>query len=91
MISNEFCCGGEWRVEEVFRGSWSGIQSTKKDLAKKLELDTVCTCGTLALEAHKKGARIGEVPIQTKKIDKPRKIAWKHFLQFYHVIRHLIS
>lgn len=67
-----------------------GFRAMKKWLAKDLKLDTSCTCGTLALEAKKKGAKIGEVEAKTKKIEKPRRILWSHFIQFFHVLRYLV-
>ena len=69
--------------------SGTGFRAIRRDLAVDLELDTVCTCGTLVLEAAGKGARIGEVPIETRDIEKPRGIAWGHARQLWHVVGHL--
>lgn len=69
--------------------SGSGLRAIRRGLARELELDTACTCGTLVLEAATKGARIGEVPIRTRRIDKPRGIAWQHGRQLLHVLRYL--
>lgn len=69
--------------------SGTGLRALRRDLAVELELDTVCTCGTLVLEATAKGARIGEVPIETREIDKQRSIAWGHARQLLHVLRYL--
>ncbi|MFP4116390.1 MAG: glycosyltransferase family 2 protein [Candidatus Aenigmatarchaeota archaeon] len=69
----------------------TGFRALKKELAEELDLGTTCTCGTFALGAKSKGARIGEVPVKTKKIDKPRRIAWEHFWQFFHVVSHLVK
>jgi glycosyltransferase involved in cell wall biosynthesis len=70
--------------------SGTGLRALRRDLAVELELDTACTCGTFVLEAAAKGARIGEVPIETRSVQKPRGIAWQHGKQVYHVIRHLL-
>lgn len=68
----------------------TGFRALRRDLALRLDLDTVCTCGTLVLEAAAKGARIGEVPIETASIVKPRGIAWGHAIQLGHVLRYLL-
>ncbi|MFP4117217.1 MAG: glycosyltransferase family 2 protein [Candidatus Aenigmatarchaeota archaeon] len=69
----------------------TGFRALTKELAKEMDLGTTCTCGTFALEAKNKGARIGEVPANTKKIDKPRRVMWEHFWQFFHVVSHLVK
>ena len=71
--------------------SGTGLRALRRDLAVELELDTACTCGTFVLEAAAKDARIGEVPIETRSVQKPRGIAWQHGKQLYHVIRHLLA
>ena len=69
----------------------TGFRALNRDLALRLDLETVCTCGTLVLEAAANGARIGEVPIETEPIAKSRGIAWGHALQLLHVLRYLIA
>jgi len=69
----------------------TGFRALRRDLALQLDLDTVCTCGTLVLEAAAKGARIGEVPIETESIAKPRGIAWGHAIQLLHLLRYLLA
>lgn len=71
--------------------SGTGLRALRRPLAVELELDTACTCGTLVLEAASKGARIGEVPVRTDAIEKPRGIAWQHGRQLYHVLRYLLA
>jgi glycosyltransferase involved in cell wall biosynthesis len=44
----------------------SGYRAFRADLARMIQLSGVCLCGSLVLEAHKRGARIVEVPIQNK-------------------------
>jgi glycosyltransferase involved in cell wall biosynthesis len=70
--------------------SGTGLRALRRDLAVDLDLDTACTCGTFVLEAAAKGARIGEVPIETRSVEKPRGIAWQHGKQLYHVVRYLL-
>ncbi|MEF8826639.1 MAG: glycosyltransferase family 2 protein [Halapricum sp.] len=77
------------RLKVPVSDSGTGLRALRRDLAVELELDTVCTCGTLVLEATAKGARIGEVPIETREIAKPRGIAWGHGRQLLHVLRYL--
>lgn len=75
------------RVDVTDTGT--GFRAIRRSLALELELDTACTCGTLALEAAANGARIGEVPTETRPVEKPRGIAWKHGVQLLHVLRYL--
>ena len=70
--------------------SGTGFRALRRSLAVDLDLDTACTCGTFVLEAAANGARIGEVPIETRSIQKPRGIAWQHGAQFFHVLRYLL-
>jgi glycosyltransferase involved in cell wall biosynthesis len=67
----------------------TGFRALRADLAKRLELDTACTCGTFALEAALRGARVAEVPSPTRSVAKPRGIAWRHGEQLFHVLRYL--
>lgn len=71
--------------------SGTGLRALRQDLAAQLALDTACTCGTLVLEAKKRGARIGEVEITTREIEKPRGIAWVHGRQLFHLLRYLLG
>jgi len=77
------------RAKVEVTDSGTGLRAIRRDLAVDLELDTVCTCGTLVLEAAANGARIGEIPIETHDIEKPRGIAWGHARQLWHVLRYL--
>ena len=70
--------------------SGTGLRALRRPLAADLTLDTGCTCGTLVLEAAAKGARIGEIPVETRGIQKPRGIAWRHARQLFHVVRYLL-
>jgi glycosyltransferase involved in cell wall biosynthesis len=77
------------QLEVDVSDSGSGLRAIRRSLATSLSLDTACTCGTFVLEAAARGARIGEVPIETRSIQKPRGVAWKHGRQFLHVLRYL--
>jgi len=77
------------RLKIDVQDSGSGFRALRRSLALDLDLDTACTCGTLVLEAAMNGARIGELPIETRTVQKPRGIAWQHGMQFFHVLRYL--
>ncbi len=64
----------------------TGYRALTCDLAKRMELEGVCPCGTFVLEAKKLGAEILEVPVVNRKIRKPKGVAWKHFLQFWYLV-----
>ncbi|MCF7821236.1 MAG: glycosyltransferase family 2 protein [Mariprofundaceae bacterium] len=66
--------------------SGTGFRAIRTDLAKQLEIKGACICGVLALEVISKGGRIIEVPIELQPTNKPRKIAWFHFKQFYYLL-----
>ena len=78
------------RLKVDVRDSGTGLRALRRSLAQELDLDTACTCGTFVLEAAAKGARIGEVPIETRTVQKPRGIAWQHGEQLLHVLRYLL-
>jgi glycosyltransferase involved in cell wall biosynthesis len=78
------------RLKIDVRDSGTGFRALHRSLARDLELDTACTCGTFVLEAAMNGARIGEIPIETNAIQKPRGVAWQHGKQFIHVLRYLL-
>ena len=79
------------RLRVDVRDSGTGFRALRRRLAVDLDLDTACTCGTLVLEAAARDARIGEVPIETRSVQKPRGIAWQHGRQFWHVLRYLLA
>jgi len=69
----------------------TGFRAIKANLAKKMKLHGICLCGTLVLEAHKRGARIIEIPVQTKpRIYGKRKMRTRHIRQVFYVLRDLI-
>ena len=69
----------------------TGFRALRKDIAKEMMLPGHCTCGTFVVEAKSLGARITEVPINLRSVDKPRGVAWKHVPQLWHVLRYLIK
>ncbi len=64
-----------------------GFRALKRDLARRLTLPGRCICGASVLEAYYLGAKILEVPISLREVDKPRKIAWGHGAQLWTVLR----
>lgn len=69
----------------------TGFRAIKTDLSRKMKLRGTCLCGTFVLEANKLGARIIEIPVQTKqRIYGRRKIRTRHITQFFHVLRDLV-
>ncbi|MDB2283307.1 glycosyltransferase family 2 protein [Halorubrum ezzemoulense] len=78
------------RVKVDVIDSGTGLRALRIGLARNLDLDTACTCGTFVLEAAGEGARIGEVPIETRTVQKPRGIAWQHGKQLIHVLWYLL-
>lgn len=68
----------------------SGYRALRTDLARKMDLKGVCPCGTFVLEAEKLGSETIEVPVETRRVEGSRKIAWRHFVQFWHVLKALI-
>ncbi|MFO7792727.1 MAG: glycosyltransferase family 2 protein [Thermoplasmatota archaeon] len=68
-----------------------GFRALRTDLAKKLDLKGYCTCGLFALEAKSKGAEISEVSTPVRDIEKPKRTAWIHFLQFFVVLKWLFK
>jgi polyprenyl-phospho-N-acetylgalactosaminyl synthase len=66
--------------------SGTGMRAMRTDLARRLNLKGKCICGISVLEPFYLGARIGEVPIENRTIDKSRRIAWGHFKQFFIVL-----
>lgn len=70
--------------------SGSGFRALRQELAEQLTLPGECTCGTLVLEAHELGARIGEVPTPAGDTDKPRRTGWWHWKHFPYVLKWLL-
>jgi glycosyltransferase involved in cell wall biosynthesis len=67
--------------------SGTGMRAMRTDLARQLEIRGRCICGVLSLEAFAHGARLREIPIRLRSVSKPRRIAWYHLPQIWHVLR----
>lgn len=67
--------------------SGTGMRALRTDLARQLEIRGRCICGVLSLEAAARGARLREIPIRLRSVSKPRRIAWHHGPQIWHVLR----
>ncbi len=68
--------------------SGSGFRALRTELARSLEIPGSCICGSLALDALGRGARLAEIPIVTRPVPgRPRRIAWNHAGQLAVVAR----
>jgi hypothetical protein len=74
------------RIKTHVTDTGTGMRAMRTDLARRLTLPGRCICGTSVLEAHRLGARIREVPIYLREVDKPRKVAWGHGIQLLYVL-----
>lgn len=74
------------RLKTNVSDSGTGMRAMRTDLARRLIFPGKCICGTSVLEAHHLGARIREVPIHLRQVDKTRSIAWSHAVQFFYVL-----
>jgi glycosyltransferase involved in cell wall biosynthesis len=79
------------RVRIPVKDHGTGFRAMTRELAVNLEIMGTCTCGTLVLEAHGKGARITEVPITIKHVKKKRRRKWNHISQIWYVMYLLLS
>ena len=69
----------------------TGFRAIKADLAKKMKLHGTCLCGTFVLGAHKRGARIAEIPVQTKpRIYGKRRVKTRHVRQIFYILKDLV-
>lgn len=69
----------------------TGLRAIRKDIALNLNIPGKCICGISVLEYYHIGARVVEVPIAIRYINKRRKIAWGHFMQLFYVIKLLFK
>lgn len=69
----------------------TGYRAIRNILTRKLELAGACTCGVFVLEARSHGARVTDMEVINKDIDKRRRIAWEHFKQLFIVLKWLFS
>jgi glycosyltransferase involved in cell wall biosynthesis len=78
-----------WRMQVADTGT--GFRAFRKALARQLTIPGWCICGTSVLEYANLRARVAEVPITLRRIDKPRGIAWHHGFQTYLVLKMLLG
>jgi glycosyltransferase involved in cell wall biosynthesis len=78
-----------WQLPVADTGT--GFRALRKSVALQLTIPGRCICGTSVLEYAYLGARVAEVPIALRKIDKPRGIAWHHGTQIYLVLKMLFK
>ena len=71
--------------------SGTGFRAIRTELARELEIPGSCICGSLALEALSRGARLAEVPVETRRIPGRRRIAWSHARQAVVVLRLVVA
>jgi len=69
----------------------TGYRAIRREIAQRMKLYGVCTCGTFVLEAARLGARVTSVPISIHERDGPRRIQTRHLYQFFIVLWHLIQ
>jgi polyprenyl-phospho-N-acetylgalactosaminyl synthase len=68
--------------------SGTGFRALRAELARELEIPGSCICGSLALDACSRGARIAEVAIDARPVHgRRRSIAWNHVGQAILVAR----
>ena len=59
--------------------SGSGFRALRTGLARSLGIPGFCICGSLALDALGRGARLAEIPIAARHVPgRRRQIAWNH-------------
>lgn len=69
----------------------TGFRAVRADLTKKMKLHGTCLCGTFVLGVHKLGARITEIPVQTKpRIYGKIRVRTRHIRQILYVLKDLI-
>lgn len=71
------------------RNTGFGYRAIRGDLARRLPFRGRCGCGLMALDAHRLGARLIEVPVAWLPVTKKRRRAWFHLVQFGWVLRGL--
>ena len=71
------------------RNSGFGFRAVRGDLARRLPYRGRCGCGLMALDALRLGARLAEVQVSWRRVQKRRRRAWFHLFQFWWVLRGL--
>ena len=70
--------------------AYTGFRALRRDLAVELDLDARTNCGTFVLAAAASGARVGEVEIERRAVEKPRGVAWDHGRHLLDVLRFVV-
>jgi polyprenyl-phospho-N-acetylgalactosaminyl synthase len=65
----------------------TGFRALTRVIARKLAIPGKCICGTSVLEYYRLKARVVEVPISVRVVDKRRKIAWGHIIQLFIILK----
>ena len=68
----------------------SGFRALRRQVARQLSLRGACICGTLTLEVLARGYRVEDVPVRVTRVDKRRRIAWRHLLQLFYLLPWLV-
>ncbi len=77
------------RLRLPIRNSGFGFRAIRRDVAIKLSFRGKCGCGLMALDAKKLGARLVEVEINWRHVEKRRRKAWFHLIQLWWILRGL--
>ncbi len=71
--------------------SGTGFRALRTDLARELEIPGSCICGSFALEACTRDARLAEIAIDARPVPgRRRRIAWNHAGQVILVARMVV-
>ncbi|MBU7044031.1 MAG: glycosyltransferase family 2 protein [Theionarchaea archaeon] len=89
--SSEWFIGWLVSLQVKVQDHGTGFRALTKELAEAMELRGPCTCGTLVLQALLQGARIAEVHITEREIEKKRPRKWIHLIQIFYVLRDLLT
>jgi len=77
------------RLRLPIHNSGFGYRAIRRDLAESLPFRGKCGCGLMALDAKKLGARLSEVKVHWRAVEKQRRTAWFHLIQFWWILRGL--
>ena len=71
------------------RNTGFGFRAMRGELARKLPFRGRCGCGLIGLDAQRLGARLVEVSVKWRPVEKKRRRAWFHLAQLVWVFRGL--
>ena len=78
-------------TRENITDAGTGFRAIRTTFAKRLNFIGSCTCGTLLQESHELNMKICEVEVGLPHINKPRKVAWNHFGQFFSILNYALK